>query len=234
MMLAIHDIEVYYGHVYALKKVSVHVDQGETVTLIGANGAGKSTILNTISGLVRPSSGELCFLDKRIDRIPPHKILSLGVAQIPEGRKIFPDMTVEENLMVGAHVVREEKIIAERMGNAFTLFPILGERRNQLGGTLSGGEQQMLAICRGLMTAPQLLLMDEPSLGLAPLIVQEVSRIIGRIREQGITILLVEQNARMALKLADRGYVLETGRIVMTDTGRNLLGNESVKKAYLG
>ena len=233
-MLAIHDIEVYYGHIYALKKISAHVDRGETVTLIGANGAGKSTILNTISGLVRPSSGELRFLDKRIDRIPPHKILSLGVAQIPEGRKIFSDMTVEENLRVGAHVVREEKIIAERMGNAFTLFPILGERRNQLGGTLSGGEQQMLAICRGLMTAPQVLLMDEPSLGLAPLMVQEVSRIIRRIKDQGITILLVEQNARMALKLADRGYVLETGRIVMTDTGRNLLGNESLKKAYLG
>ena len=234
MMLVIHDIEVYYGHVYALKKVSVHVDQGEIVTLIGANGAGKLTILNTISGLVRPSSGELQFLDKRIDRVSPHKILSLGVAQIPEGRKIFPDMSVEENLRVGAHVVREGKVIAERMGNAFALFPILGERKNQLGGTLSGGEQQMLAICRGLMTAPKLLLMDEPSLGLAPLIVQEVSRIIRGIKKQGITLLLVEQNARMALKLADRGYVLETGRIVMTDTGRNLLGNESVKKAYLG
>jgi len=234
MMLVIHDIEVYYGHVYALKKVSVHVDRGETVTLIGANGAGKSTILNTISGLVRPASGELRFLDQRIDRAPPHKILYLGVAQIPEGRKIFPDMTIEENLRVGGHVVRAEKVIEERMGNAFALFPILGERRNQLGGTLSGGEQQMLAICRGLMTAPQLLLMDEPSLGLSPLIVQEVSRIIRGIKEKGTTILLVEQNARMALKIADRGYVLETGRIVMTDTGRNLLGNESVKKAYLG
>ncbi len=234
MMLGIRDVEVYYGHVYALKKVSARVDQGEIVTLIGANGAGKSTILNTISGLVRPSSGELRFLDKRIDRMAPHKILALGVAQIPEGRKIFPDMTVEENLKVGAHVVRENKVIEERLGKAFTLFPILKERKHQLGGTLSGGEQQMLAICRGLMTAPKLLLMDEPSLGLAPLIVQEVSRIIRGIKEQGITILLVEQNARMALKLADRGYVLETGRIVMSDTGRNLLGNESVKKAYLG
>jgi branched-chain amino acid transport system ATP-binding protein len=234
MMLGIHDVEVYYGHVYALKKVSVQVEQAEIVTLIGANGAGKSTILNTISGLVRPSSGELRFLDKRIDRMAPHKILTLGVAQIPEGRKIFPDMTVEENLRVGAHIVREDKVIDERLGKAFTLFPILNERKKQLGGTLSGGEQQMLAICRGLMTAPKLLLMDEPSLGLAPLIVQEVSRIIRGIKGQGITILLVEQNARMALKLADRGYVLETGRIVMTDTGRNLLGNESVKKAYLG
>ena len=234
MMLGIHEVEVHYGHVYALKKVSAQVAQGEIVTLIGANGAGKSTILNTVSGLVRPSSGELRFLDKRIDRMAPHKILTLGVAQIPEGRKIFPDMTVEENLRVGAHIVREEKVIEERMGNAFSLFPILNERKKQLGGTLSGGEQQMLAICRGLMTAPKLLLMDEPSLGLAPLIVQEVSRIIRRIKGQGITILLVEQNARMALKLADRGYVLETGRIVMTDTGRNLLGNESVKKAYLG
>jgi branched-chain amino acid transport system ATP-binding protein len=234
MMLGIHDVEVYYGHVYALKKLSVLVEQGEIVTLIGANGAGKSTILNTISGLVRPSSGELRFGDKRIDRMAPHKILTLGVAQIPEGRKIFPDMTVEENLKVGAHIVREDNVIDERLGKAFALFPILNERKKQLGGTLSGGEQQMLAICRGLMTAPKLLLMDEPSLGLAPLIVQEVSKIIRGIKGQGITILLVEQNARMALKLADRGYVLETGRIVMTDTGRNLLGNESVKKAYLG
>jgi branched-chain amino acid transport system ATP-binding protein len=234
MMLVIHDIEVYYGHVYALKKVSVQVDRGETVTLIGANGAGKSTILNTISGLVRPSSGELRFLDKRIDRIPPHRILSLGVAQIPEGRKIFPDMSVEENLRLGAHVVREEKVIAERMGNAFTLFSILGERKNQLGGTLSGGEQQMLAICRGLMTAPKLLLMDEPSLGLAPLIVKEVSRIIRRIKEQGITILLVEQNARMALEIARRGYVLEIGRIFREGPSPELMKDEQVKKAYLG
>jgi branched-chain amino acid transport system ATP-binding protein len=234
MMLAMNQVEVYYGHVYALKKVSVQVDPGNIVTLIGANGAGKSTILNTISGLVRPSTGELNFLGQRIDQMPPHKIISLGIAQIPEGRKIFPDMTVEENLKVGAHIVREERVIEDRMGEAFSLFPILQERRNQLGGTLSGGEQQMLAICRGLMTAPKLLLMDEPSLGLAPLMVREVSRIVRRIKEQGITILLVEQNARMALRLADRGYVLETGRIVMTDSGLNLLANEMVKKAYLG
>jgi branched-chain amino acid transport system ATP-binding protein len=234
MMLALNQVEVYYGHVYALKKVSVQVDPGNIVTLIGANGAGKSTILNTISGLVRPSRGELNFWGRRIDQMPPHKIISLGIAQIPEGRKIFPDMTVEENLRVGAHIVRGERIIEARMGEAFSLFPILQERRNQLGGTLSGGEQQMLAICRGLMTAPKLLLMDEPSLGLAPLMVREVSRIVRGIKEQGITILLVEQNARMALRLADRGYVLETGRIVMTDSGFNLLANERVKKAYLG
>ena len=234
MMLAMNQVEVYYGHVYALKKVSVQVDPGNIVTLIGANGAGKSTILNTISGLVRPSTGELNFLGHRIDQMPPHKIISLGIAQIPEGRKIFPDMTVEENLRVGAHIVREQRAIEDRMGEAFSLFPILQERRNQLGGTLSGGEQQMLAICRGLMTAPKLLLMDEPSLGLAPLMVREVSRIVRRIKEQGITILLVEQNARMALRLADRGYVLETGRIVMNDSGLNLLANERVKKAYLG
>ena len=233
-MLTVKDIEVYYGHIYALKKVSVKVESGEIVTLIGANGAGKSTVLNTISGLVRPSSGELIFLDKRIDRLAPHNILSLGIAQIPEGRKIFPDMTAEENLRLGAHVIKEEKVILERMEKAFTWFPILKERRLQLGGTLSGGEQQMLAISRGLMTAPKLLLMDEPSLGLAPLIVQEVARIIQEIKGQKITILLVEQNARMALRLAERGYVLETGRIVLTDTGRNLLGNESVKRAYLG
>jgi len=233
-MLTVKDIEVYYGHIYALKKVSVKVESGEIVALIGANGAGKSTVLNTISGLVRPSSGELIFLDKRIDRLAPHNILSLGIAQIPEGRKIFPDMTAEENLRLGAHVIKEEKVILERMEKAFTWFPILKERRLQLGGTLSGGEQQMLAISRGLMTAPKLLLMDEPSLGLAPLIVQEVARIIQEIKGQKITILLVEQNARMALRLAERGYVLETGRIVLTDTGRNLLGNESVKRAYLG
>jgi len=233
-MLTLKDIEVYYGHIYALKKISVAVEQGEIVTLIGANGAGKSTILNTISGLVRTSTGEMKFLDKRIDSLAPHKILSLGIAQIPEGRKIFPDMTVEENLRLGAHVLKKEKVIAEGMEKAFTWFPILKERRLQLGGTLSGGEQQMLAISRGLMTAPKLLLMDEPSLGLAPLIVREVSRIIQEIKAQKITILLVEQNARMALRLADRGYVLETGRIVLTDTGRSLLGNESVKRAYLG
>jgi len=233
-MLSLKDIEVYYGHIHALKKVSVSVEQGEIVTLIGANGAGKSTILNTISGLVRLSSGELIFLDRRIDRMAPHKILSLGIAQIPEGRKIFPDMTVEENLRLGAHVIKEQRIISEGMEKAFNWFPILKERRMQLGGTLSGGEQQMLAISRGLMTAPKLLLMDEPSLGLAPLIVQEMARIIQEIKGQKITILLVEQNARMALRLAERGYVLETGRIVLTDTGRNLLGSEIVKRAYLG
>jgi len=233
-MLTVKDIEVYYGHIYALKKVSVTVEAGEIVTLIGANGAGKSTVLNTVSGLVRPSSGEVKFLGKRIDRLAPHKILSLGIAQIPEGRKIFPDMTAEENLLLGAHVIKGEKVILERMEKAFTWFPILKERRLQLGGTLSGGEQQMLAISRGLMTAPKLLLMDEPSLGLAPLMVREVTRIIKEIKGQKITILLVEQNARMALRLAERGYVLETGRIVLTDTGRNLLGNESVKRAYLG
>ena len=210
-MLTVKDIEVYYGHIYALKKVSVTVEAGEIVTLIGANGAGKSTVLNTVSGLVRPSSGEVKFLGKRIDRLAPHKILSLGIAQIPEGRKIFPDMTAEENLRLGAHVIKGEKVILERMEKAFTWFPILEERRLQLGGTLSGGEQQMLAISRGLMTAPKLLLMDEPSLGLAPLIVREVTRIIQEIKGQKITILLVEQNARMALRLAGRGYVLETG-----------------------
>ena len=233
-MLTVKDIEVYYGHVYALKKVSVSVEQGEIVTLIGANGAGKSTILNTISGLVRVSSGEMKFFGRRIDPLAPHRILSLGISQIPEGRKIFPDMTVEENLRLGAHVVRNQTVIAQRLARSFAWFPILKERRLQLGGTLSGGEQQMLAISRGLMTSPQLLLMDEPSLGLAPLIVREVSRMIQEIRRQKITVLLVEQNARMALKLADRGYVLETGRITLTDTAGNLLGNESVKKAYLG
>ncbi len=233
-MLTMKEIEVYYGHVHALKKISLAVKEGEIVTLIGANGAGKSTTLNTISGLVRISSGEVRFFDQRMDRLPPHKILTLGIAQIPEGRRIFPDMSVEENLLVGAHTIHDEKVIARHMERAFSWFPILRDRKSQMGGTLSGGQQQMLAITRGLMTSPKLLLMDEPSLGLAPLIVREVARIIREIREQKITILLVEQNARMALKLADRGYVLETGRITLTDTGQNLLGNESVKRAYLG
>lgn len=233
-MLEIHDLEVYYGRVYALKKVTARVDPGELVTLIGANGAGKSTLLNAICGLVPAVSGEIKFLGQRINKMPPHKILSQGIVQVPEGRKIFPDMTVEENLKLGAHTVKDEKVITERRNKAYAWFPILEQRRRQLGGTLSGGEQQMLAIGRGLMTNPKLFLLDEPSLGLAPLIVREVSRIILGINRENMTILLVEQNARLALKLAHRGYVLETGRIVLADTGQNLLNNENVKKAYLG
>ncbi len=233
-MLEIHDLEVYYGRVYALKKATARVDPGELVTLIGANGAGKSTLLNAICGLVPPVSGEIKFLGQRINKMPPHKILSQGIVQVPEGRKIFPDMTVEENLKLGAHTVKDEKVITERMNKAYAWFPILEQRRRQLGGTLSGGEQQMLAIGRGLMTNPKLFLLDEPSLGLAPLIVREVSRIILGINREKMTILLVEQNARLALKLAHRGYVLETGRIVLADTGPNLLNDENVKKAYLG
>ena len=233
-MLEIHDLEVYYGRVYALKKATARVDPGELVTLIGANGAGKSTLLNAICGLVPAVSGEIKFLGQRINKMPPHKILSQGIVQVPEGRKIFPDMTVEENLKLGAHTVKDEKVITERRNKAYAWFPILEQRRRQLGGTLSGGEQQMLAIGRGLMTNPKLFLLDEPSLGLAPLIVREVSRIILGINRENMTILLVEQNARLALKLAHRGYVLETGRIVLADTGQNLLNNENVKKAYLG
>ena len=233
-MLEIRDLEVYYGRVYALKKVTARVDPGELVTLIGANGAGKSTLLNAISGLVPAVSGEIKFLGQPINKMPPHKILSRGIVQVPEGRKIFPDMTVEENLKLGAHTVKAEKVIAERMNKVHAWFPILDQRRRQLGGTLSGGEQQMLAIGRGLMTSPKLFLLDEPSLGLAPLIVREVSRIISGINRENMTILLVEQNARLALKLAHRGYVLETGRIVLADTGPNLLNDENVKKAYLG
>jgi branched-chain amino acid transport system ATP-binding protein len=233
-MLEIRDLEVYYGQIYALKEASLAVNEGEIVTLIGANGAGKTTILNTISGLVRATSGELAFLGERIGRMPPHRIVSLGIAQVPEGRKIFPDMTVRENLLLGAHRVAQEEAIRERLDRAYAWFPILQEREGQLGGTLSGGEQQMLAIGRGLMSGPKLLLLDEPSLGLAPLIVREVARIIREIHAQGITLLLVEQNARLALRLADRGYVLQTGNIVLADTAQNLLDNEHVKKAYLG
>ncbi len=235
-MLRLDRVSAFYDKVQALKEISLDVGQGETVTVIGANGAGKSTMLATIMGLLRPSNGSIEFLGQRIDRMETEDIVLMGISLVPEGRRIFPGLTVMENLEMGAVArgkdVKEE--FKEDMEEVFRLFPILRERRNQLGWSLSGGEQQMLAIGRGLMARPKLLLLDEPSLGLAPVLVEELFRAIRRINQQGTTLLLVEQNAFMALKTAKRGYVFETGRCVLGDEAEKLLGNEKVKKAYLG
>ena len=235
-MLRLDRVSAFYDKVQALKEISLDVGKGETVTVIGANGAGKSTMLATIMGLLRPSNGSIEFLGQRIDRMETEDIVLMGISLVPEGRRIFPGLTVMENLEMGAVArgkdVKEE--FKEDMEEVFRLFPILRERRNQLGWSLSGGEQQMLAIGRGLMARPKLLLLDEPSLGLAPVLVEELFRAIRRINQQGTTLLLVEQNAFMALKTAKRGYVFETGRCVLGDEAEKLLGNEKVKKAYLG
>jgi branched-chain amino acid transport system ATP-binding protein len=234
-MLVVRDINVYYGGgIHALKDLSIRVEHGEIVTLVGANGAGKSSTLNCISGLVRSSSGEILFRGTDIARLPAHKVVEVGISQVPEGRRVFANLTVEVNLELGAYLRRDRAIVSRDMKRVFDLFPRLAERRQQRAGTLSGGEQQMLAIGRGLMSAPQLLLLDEPSMGLAPLLVKEIFRIIQEINRAGTTILLVEQNARMALSVAHRGYVLETGRVVLADTAENLSAMEEVKKAYLG
>lgn len=234
-MLTITDLNVYYGAIRALDGISLTVNQGEIVCMIGANGAGKSTAIRTVSGLVRPRSGEVLFEGKALHRLPPHDIVTLGVGQSPEGRRVFANMTVRENLDLGAFTRDKHK--AEKrddLEKAFTLFPRLKERESQLAGTLSGGEQQMLAIGRALMSRPRLLLLDEPSLGLAPFLVKNIFQIIQDINQQGVTILLVEQNANQALRIAHRGYVLETGRVVLADTAAALLQNDSVRKAYLG
>lgn len=234
-MLTIANLDVYYGAIQALDGVSLTVNQGEIVCMIGANGAGKSTTIRTISGLVRPRSGEVTFEGKSLHRLPPHEILTLGVGQSPEGRRVFANMSVRENLELGAFT-RDKFKVEKRadMDKAFALFPRLKERENQLAGTLSGGEQQMLAIGRALMARPRLLLLDEPSLGLAPFLVKNIFQIIQDINKEGMTILLVEQNANQALRIAHRGYVLETGRVVLADTASALLENDSVRKAYLG
>jgi branched-chain amino acid transport system ATP-binding protein len=234
-MLVLEGVDVFYGRVQALFGVNLHVEEGEIVTLIGANGAGKSTTLRTISGLIRPRSGGLA-LDGADLTVPrSHDIVALGISHVPEGRRIFTGLTVRENLDMGAYLVRDPREVARRLERVFGLFPRLKERVHQPGGTLSGGEQQMLAIGRALMTRPRLLLLDEPSLGIAPILVQEIFQEIRRInREDGTTILLVEQNANMALRLAHRGYVLETGRIVLEDEAAALLENPQVKEAYLG
>jgi branched-chain amino acid transport system ATP-binding protein len=234
-MLVLNGVDVFYGHVQALHGLNLHVDDGEIVTLIGSNGAGKSTTLRTISGLLRPRRGELSFDGRSLADAAPHEIVALGLSHVPEGRRIFTDLTVRENLDMGAYLVRDPKSAAERMELVFSLFPRLKERMDQSGGTLSGGEQQMLAIGRALMSRPRMLLLDEPSLGIAPILVKEIFDEIRRInREEGTTILLVEQNANLALRLAGRGYVLETGRIVLEDDTASLLANPQVKEAYLG
>jgi len=233
-VLEIKDIDVYYGAIHALKGLSLNVQEGSIVTLIGANGAGKTTTLKTISGLLRPRSGSVIFKGVPINKVAPEKIVGLGISQVPEGRRVFAAMSVLENLEMGAYLRKDKKSIGEDMENVFNRFPRLKERRKQLAGTLSGGEQQMLAIGRALMARPQLLLMDEPSMGLAPLLVKEIFEIIKVINEQGTTVLLVEQNARMALSIADQAYVIETGEIVLYGSATELLESEAVKKAYLG
>jgi len=232
-MLEVRDLKVAYGKILAVKKISFSVDEGQVVTLIGTNGAGKTTTLRTISGLIRPASGEILFQGKRIDALPAHEIVALGLAHSPEGRKIFPKMTVEENLLLGAFA-RTDGGIKKDLDGAYELFPILGERRIQQAGTFSGGEQQMLAMGRAMMSRPKLLMLDEPSMGLSPLMMRRIMQTVRTLQSQGTTILLVEQNAQAALSLADHGYVLEVGKIVLKGTGKDLLVNDAVRKAYLG
>lgn len=233
-MLELRDIHTYYGRIHALKGISLNVNRGEIVALIGSNGAGKSTTIRTISGLLHPRQGQVLLEGERIDHLPAHKIVSKGVGQAPEGRWIFPRLTVLENLEMGAFARTDSADIKADMEQVFNLFPRLKERRAQQGGTLSGGEQQMLAIGRALMANPRLLLLDEPSMGLAPILVEAIFKTISEINQRGITILLVEQNALMALEVAQRGYVLQTGAIILEDTAKNLQANEMVRKAYLG
>jgi branched-chain amino acid transport system ATP-binding protein len=233
-VLELEDVHVRYGPIEAVRGISLRVAAGTIVTLIGANGAGKSTTLRAISGLLKPAAGRITFEGRPIHGRPPHEILALGVGHVPEGRQIFPDLTVWENLRLGAFRERGHRQVQERLEAVFEEFPVLRERARQLGGTLSGGEQQMLAIGRALMASPRLLMLDEPSLGLAPLYVERVVEIVKRLNAQGIAILLVEQRAQAALRIAERGYVLETGRVVLVDAGARLLDNEDVKRAYLG
>ena len=234
-MLKIEGIQTFYGNIQALHDVSIEINAGEIITLIGANGAGKSTTLMSISGVEQARNGKIIFEGQDITHMDPDKIVQLGIIQVPEGRRIFPFLSVAENLDMGAFLREDKEEIKRDMEYVYSLFPLLKERRTQAGGTLSGGEQQMLAISRALMAKPKLLLLDEPSLGLAPIIVQQIMSIIKKINtEQKTTIFLVEQNANLALKLADRGYVMETGRVTLSDTAKNLRENDAVKKAYLG
>ena len=233
-MLKVKNLSVHYGMIQAIKDISFEVNEGEIVTLIGANGAGKSTILRTISGLVKPSSGEIEYLGKPIHNVATRKIVEQGIAQVPEGRHVFKGLTVQENLDLGSFTRKDKQNFAGDLEAVFERFPILRERKNQDAATLSGGEQQMLAMGRALMTKPKLLLLDEPSMGLAPIFIKEIFHIIQDIKKQGTTILLIEQNANVALKIANRGYVLETGNIVLTGTGEELLASDEVQKAYLG
>ncbi len=233
-MLDVTNLSAGYGPIRAVSNVSLKVSQGEIVTLLGANGAGKSTTLRSISGLVKQKSGGIVFEGEELSKLPPEQIITRGISQVPEGRKIFGRLTVEENLDVGAYLVKESHVIHERKERAFAMFPRLAERRHQKGGTLSGGEQQMLAMARALMQAPRLLLLDEPSMGLAPLLVETIFEIVRELNEQGTTILLVEQNARMALQIAHRAYVLANGRLTMEGPAKTLADDPEVQKAYLG
>lgn len=233
-MLNIENLHVYYGGIHALKGISLKVAEGKIVTLIGANGAGKSTTLRTISGIVRPREGRITFEGKDMTRLPAYEIVGMGIAMVPEGRRVFTNLTVMENLLLGAHTRRDSGDVQRDLEWICELFPILKERASQSAGTLSGGEQQMLAVGRALMSRPRLLLMDEPSLGLAPYLVKEVFKTIRQLHDEGTTILLVEQNARAALRIADYGYILETGEIFLQGTGEELVHNDDVRKAYLG
>jgi branched-chain amino acid transport system ATP-binding protein len=233
-LLEVEDLRVAYGKIEAVKGISFTVDAGQVVTLIGTNGAGKTTTLRTLSGLLRPIGGQVKFEGKPLHGVPAHKIVSLGLAHSPEGRHIFPRMTIEENLLLGAFLRRDTPGIQQDVERAYALFPILGERRKQAAGTLSGGEQQMLAMGRALMSRPKLLMLDEPSMGLSPIMMQKIMSTITELRASGTTILLVEQNAQAALSLADQGYVMETGTIVLKGSGQDLLHDDSVRKAYLG
>ena len=233
-MLEVRRLQAGYGRIQALREVTLRVGEGEVVTLIGANGAGKSTMLMAICGLVRAQAGEILFQGESLAGLSPNAIVSMGIVQVPEGRRIFPQMSVLENLEMGAYLRRDHAGIRRDLEHVMTLFPILARRRQQLGGTLSGGEQQMLAISRALMARPKLLLLDEPSLGLAPLVIRQIFEIIRRINQEGTTVFLVEQNANQALKLAHRGYVLENGRVVLADDANKLLNNDDVRRAYLG
>ncbi len=233
-LLEVENVHTYYGNIHALKGVSLTVDEGEIVTLIGANGAGKSTMLKTISGLLRPREGVIRLAGEDLSAYRAHEVVGKGVVQVPEGRRVFGRLTVTENLEMGAYSRASQPEIADSMERVFNLFPRLKERRHQLAGTLSGGEQQMLATGRALMARPRVLLMDEPSMGLAPLLVQSIFDTIRKLHAEGTTILVVEQNARMALQVADRGYVIQTGQVILSDTAKNLRQNEMVQKAYLG
>ncbi|MFR9147121.1 MAG: ABC transporter ATP-binding protein [Mediterraneibacter sp.] len=233
-MLEVKDLEVYYGVIQAIKGVSFHVEKGEVIALIGANGAGKTTILHTVTGLISPKKGSVIFEGKDITKVPAHKIVSMGMAHVPEGRRVFAELSVYENLKMGAYTRTDKAEIEDSLKNVYKRFPRLEERKNQMAGTLSGGEQQMLAMGRALMSKPGIILMDEPSMGLSPILVNEIFDIIRSVSESGTTVLLVEQNAKKALSIADRAYVLETGNITLEGNAKDLLEDDSIKKAYLG
>ena len=233
-MLEVKNLEVYYGVIQAIKGISFEVNEGEVIALIGANGAGKTTTLQTITGMLQPKAGEIIFEGKDISKIPGHKIVSMGMAHVPEGRRVFAELSVYENLKLGAYTRKDKKEIEETLARVYKSFPRLEERKNQLAGTLSGGEQQMLAMGRALMSKPKIILMDEPSMGLSPILVEEIFHIIREISAGGTTVLLVEQNAKKALAIADRAYVLETGNIVLSGDAKEMMNNDSIKMAYLG